>query len=299
MTNHTHKHSHVNSLSHLLWAIGINTIMVLFEITLGVLTGSLALISDAIHNFSDISAMILGYWSEKVSQKPATTSKTYGYKKIEFITAFANSIILSITLLFVFYESVLRLIHPVPVESFIMFFVALIALIGNSIAAFILAKSSQENFNMKAVWLHSLQDALLSLGVVVGAIIIYFTEWNIVDPLLSIIIVFFIVREIYKIITKTINVLLDSVPDNIAFEEVKTTLTKIKGVKSVSDLHIWQEDSHHIILSAHLLLASKNNPYVIIKTAQNILNKKYNITHTTLQMLDKKEKESLNCLHCN
>ena len=298
MNNYTHEHPQVNSLPRLLWAIGINTIMVLFEITLGVLTGSMALISDAIHNFSDISAMVLGYWSEKVSQKPVTTSKTYGYKKIEFITAFANSIILSVAILFVFYESIVRFFQPVVVESTIMFWVALVALVGNSIAALILAKSSQENFNMKAVWLHTLQDALLSLGVVIGAIIIYFTSWSIVDPILSIIIGIFITKEIYKIISHTINALLDSVPDDINFEEVKKEILKIKEVREVADLHIWQIDSYTKMLSTHIKSIDNTANQRIIESAKKMLQDKFGIEHTTLQIVACDSTLS-NCNHCN
>ena len=298
MTNHAHPHPQVNSLSRLLSAILINGGIVIFEIVLGVITGSMALVSDAVHNISDISAMILGYWSEKVSQKPATTSKTYGYKKIEFITAFANSIILSIAILFIFYESVLRLLQPVVVESTTMFWVALVALGGNSIATLILTKSSQKNFNLKAVWLHSLQDALLSLGVVVGAVIIHFTGWSIVDPILSIVIGIFITKEIYKIISHTINALLDSVPDGIDFYEVKKEILKISGVEKVEDLHIWQSDSHTKMLSAHIKSTDKITNQKIIESAKKMLHDKFDIKHTTLQVVSVEEPFA-NCNHCN
>ncbi len=295
--SHNHNHPPVNSLLRLFFAIVINSTIVVFEIILGVITGSMALISDAVHNVSDISAMILGFWSEKIAKRPANHKKTYGYKKIEFVTAFANSILLSVAIIYVFYEAVMRFFNPVEVQSQTMFYVALIALSGNTIATLILQKTADQNFNLKAVWLHSLQDALLSLGVVIASAIIYFTGWNFIDPALSIIICLFIAREIYKIITKTINALLDSVPENIDFENVKKDLLKIKEIKIVNDLHIWQTGSHNRMLSAHLQ-SEKSDTVNIIKRAQKMLNDKYKIQHSTLQILPL-DSDLTNCNHCN
>ena len=297
-SDHSHSHAPVNSLSRLLVAILINGGIVIFEIILGVITRSMALISDAIHNISDISAMILGFWSEKIAKKPGNTKKTYGYKKIEFITAFANSIILSVAIIFVFYEAVMRFLEPVEVQSKTMFFVALIALAGNSLATLVLQKTAGGNFNLKAVWLHSLQDALLSLGVVIASIIIYFTNWNFVDPLGSIIICLFIAREIYKIITHTINALLDSVPEGIDFKAVKKEILKNENVEEVADLHIWQTDSHTKMLSAHLRITSDSNTRTILEAIKKVLHDKFEIEHTTLQMVSN-DAPRLNCQHCN
>jgi len=294
---HDHSHNSPNSLKRLLAAILINGSIVIFEIVLGIITGSMALVSDAVHNLSDISAMILGFWSEKIAKKPANNQKTYGYKKIEFVSAFANSILLSVAIAFVFYEATMRFFSPVEVHGKGMFFVALIALVGNSVATLILQKTADQNFNLKAVWLHSLQDALLSLGVVIASIIIYFTDWNIVDPIISVVICIFIAREIYKIISHATNALLDSVPNDIDFEEVKTEILKIKNIEEVADLHIWQTDSHQKMLSAHLL-TTQEDAMNVISTTQKMLHDKYEIEHTTLQVLPIGEKLA-NCNHCN
>lgn len=298
MRDHNHVHPPINSLSRLLAAIFINGGIVVFEIILGLITGSMALVSDAVHNISDISAMILGFWSEKIAEKPIDSKKTYGYKKIEFITAFANSIFLSVAIIFVFYEAVIRFFHPVEVHSKGMFYVALIALIGNSIATLILRKTADENFNLKAVWLHSLQDALMSLGVVIASIIIYFTGWNFIDPLVSILICLFISGEIYKIISHAINALLDSVPDDLDFNQIKSEILKNNNIKEVADLHIWQTDSHTKMLSAHLRISSDCNALTILETVKILLHDKFDIEHTTLQIVAFDE-PYLNCKHCN
>lgn len=298
-----HSDNSTNSLSRLLSAIFINSGIVIFEIAFGVVTGSMALVSDAVHNLSDISAMILGFWSEKVAKKPATNQKTFGYKKIEFITAFANSIFLSVTIAFILYEAVTRLWSPIEVQSNTMFFVAVIALIGNSVATFILQKTADQNFNLKAVWLHSLQDALISLGVVVAAIIIYFTEWNIIDPIISIMICIFIAREIYKIISQAINALLDSVPNDIDFELVKQDILKIENVEKVTDLHIWQTGSEDRFLSTHIIIKEMagTERIKILAKIMSLLKETYHIKHPTLQMVSEQEiKEiELKCDHCN
>ena len=297
--SHSHSHAPIDSLGRLVIAIVINSGIVVFEIVFGIITGSVALISDAVHNLSDISAMILGYIAEKIARRPTNARKTYGYHKIEFIIAFANAILLAIAIGFVFFEALERLLNPVEVGSQSMFYVALVALIGNSLATLILQKVSTQNFNLKAVWLHSLQDALLSLGVLIASIIIHFTQWNFIDPLISIFIALFIAKEIYKIGRATVNALLDAVPENLDFEEIKKDLLNLENVKKVNDLHIWQSGSHKVMLSAHLRAEKDADNQDIIRKAQHMLCDTYKIEHTTLQVIPFGVKDFLHCNHCN
>ncbi len=299
--SHQHKHATPKTLSNLIFAIIINVGIVIFEITLGIISGSLALISEAFHNITDISSMILGYISEKISLKPGNSQKTYGYKKIEFITAFVNSLILLLATIYIFYEATIRLFEPIKVLSLPMFYAGIVAVIGNGIATWILAKDSKQNTNMKAVWLHSLQDALLSVGVIFGAIIIYFTGWNIVDPLISILISFFLIKSIYSLIKETLNALLDSVPQSMNYEAIKKDLLNINEIKDVKDLHIWLANSHTPILSVHIQIESSSQLENTFIKAKNILHDKYNIEHATLQIIPQKilENKELHCEHCN
>mgnify|MGYP001260922212 CR=1 FL=1 len=297
--NHDH-HEKPASLTNLIFAILINGGIVIFEMIFGLLISSMALISDAIHNLSDIAAMGFTYWAEKMSRRPATELKTYGWRKIEFVAAFVNSIILSVVIVFIFWESVQRLLSPMEVSGKTMLWVAVVAFVGNGAATLLLQKISARNFNIKSAWLHSLQDALFSLGVIVGALLITFFDWRFVDPLISMVICIFIAREIYKIIRQTVNALLDAVPADIDFNAVKRDLLSVAGVAEVNDLHIWQTGAGQKLLSAHLLSDDESpNHEQIIRAIQEILHDAYGINHTTIQLLPSSTVEMEHCNHCN
>lgn len=298
-------HNHNNheppaSLKNLLFAMVINGGIVVFEMIFGLLIQSMALISDAIHNLSDIAAMGFSYWAERISRRPANARKTYGYRKVEFIAAFVNSIVLSVVIAFVFWETLKRLTSPPEIAGQEMLWVAIVALVGNGVATLLLQKISGRNFNMKSAWLHSLQDALLSLGVIVGALLITFFGWPIIDPLISMIICIFIAREIYKIIRHTVNALIDAVPPDIDYVEVRNDLLAIPCVAEVNDLHIWQTGAEQRLLSAHLK-SDMDFPdtETMINAVQKMLITKYGINHTTIQILPASAGEMKYCNHCN
>jgi len=298
-SNHKHNHEPPASLKNLLFAMVINGGIVVFEMIFGVIIQSMALISDAVHNLSDIAAMGFSYWAEKVALRPANTFKTYGYRKIEFIAAFVNSIVLSVVIAFVFWESLLRLMAPPEIPGRAMLWVAVVAFVGNGAATLLLQKISGRNFNMKSAWLHSLQDALFSLGVIVGALLITFFGWQLVDPLISMAICIVIAREIYKIVRQTVDSLLDAVPPDIDYEEVLNDLQAIPSVLAVHDLHIWQSGGAQKLLSAHLRTAEGADNETIISATQELLLHKYGINHTTLQILPGSAGEMEYCNHCN
>lgn len=278
----------------------INGGIVAFELIFGLMIQSMALISDAVHNLSDIAAMGLSYWAEKVARRPADESKTYGYRKVEFIAAFVNCIVLSVVIAFIFWEALKRLTAPPDIPGEIMFWVAVVAFIGNGTATLLLQKISARNLNIKSAWLHSLQDALFSLGVIGGSLLIMLFGWRLIDPLISIVICLVIAREIYKIIRQTVNSLLDAVPPDIDFVAVRNDLLAIPAVEQVNDLHIWQTCSALKLLSAHLLITeSASDSETIIRTAQDMLLKKYGINHATLQILPSSVGEMQHCRHCN
>ena len=298
--NHNHNHEQPASLTNLIFAIVINGGIVVFEMVFGLMIQSMALISDAVHNLSDIAAMIFSYWAEKVSRRPANAMKTYGYRKIEFIAAFVNSIVLAVVIVFVFWESVQRLMSPAAVPGKTMLWVAVVAFVGNGAATLLLQKISARNFNMKSAWLHSLQDALFSLGVIVGALLIMFFGWRFVDPLISMVICIVIAREIYKIVRQAVNSLLDAVPPGIDFIQVKNDLLAIPAVAEVNDLHIWETGAEQKLLSAHLKSGEDSPDHeAIIRAVQEMLLQKYGINHTTLQILPFSAGEMEHCNHCN
>jgi cobalt-zinc-cadmium efflux system protein len=297
--NDHHDHDPPASLKNLLFAMVINGGIVVFEMIFGLIIQSMALISDAVHNLSDIAAMGFSYWAERVARRPANTFKTYGYRKIEFVAAFVNSIVLSVVIAFVFWESLQRLAAPPEIPGREMLWVAVVAFVGNGAATLLLQKISARNFNMKSAWLHSLQDALFSLGVIVGALLIMLFGWRLVDPLISMAICLVIAREIYKIVRQTVDSLLDAVPPEIDYLSVLDDLRAIPAVADVRDLHIWRTGGAQKLLSAHLRTRARADNETIIRAAQEMLLQKYGINHTTLQLLPETAEDLEHCNHCN
>jgi len=297
---HKHNHERPAALKNLVFAIIINGGIMAFEMIFGFLIQSMALISDAVHNLSDIAAMIFSYWAEKVSRRPANERKTYGYHKIEFIAAFVNSIVLSVAIAFILWEAVGRLTAPPEIPGKEMLGVAVIAFIGNGAATFFLQRISARNVNMKSAWLHSLQDALFSLGVIAGAFLIMLCGWSIIDPLISIFISIFIAREIYKIVRQAVNSLLDAVPPGIDYDAVRKDLLAIAAVTDVKDLHIWQIGTDKTLLSAHMRIKEElSDAETVIRATQAMLLAAYGINHTTFQILPDSAGEMEHCNHCN
>jgi len=289
--------------TRLLWSIIINIIITIFEIVIGLVSGSLALISDAVHNFTDVGSLTLSWWGEKISSKAPTTNKTFGFKRVEVLIAFINSLVLLAVVVLIAKEAIIRLAHPEQISGGLVAITATIALLGNGLATLILKKHSHDNLNMKSAWLHSFQDAIFSLGVIVGAILIYFFHWNIIDPIISILLSIFIAREAYKIIKNAINILMESVPNDLDMEVIRNFLQKTPGVESIHDLHIWQTDSNSRFLSVHIVTKNLNNTKraKLLNLLQKNIEKEFRISHTTIQMLyiDQENPLPLNCNHCN
>ena len=297
-------HNHATTSKNLIWSIAINAIIVIAEIIFGILARSMALISEALHNFTDIGSMTLSLWGEKLADKPQTEKKTYGYKRAEVLIAFVNRGVLLGVSGWVLVESVIRIFHPESVAGFTMLIVAVVSLVGNSIATYLLQVGADKNLNLKSAWLHSMQDALFSLGVVIAAIVIYYIGWNWVDPVVSIAVSIFLLKEVYEILSESVNMLLDSVPEDLDFDEVKETLKKFDGVININDLHIWQTGSRDRFLSAHMIIGEKMPETERVKILAKVMvlfKEKYDIRHPTLQMVSAREiKEiGLECEHCN
>lgn len=301
----SHSHNHLQTVSKntnlgkLIWSICINVFIVIFELTYGLVIGSLALISDAFHNLTDIASMVLSYAGEKISARSVNDKKTYGYKKIEAIVAFVNSMILLAVIIFILVEAIKHLFHPSEINGLSMLIVAGVAFVGNSVATAIL-QTKGKNLNMKSAWLHSLQDALFSLAVIVAAILIYYFHWNIIDPIISIVISLFLIKETYSITKESINILMDSVPRDIDFTKVRRGLLQVKNVAEVKDLHIWQANSQTTLLSAHIIVKDDASEVEVLRNAIKMLSDKFAISHSTLQIISVTDAQSLTaCEHCN
>jgi len=289
-----------STVKNLAIAISINIVIVVFETAFGILIGSLALITDALHNLFDVASMVLSVLGEKIASRQCDFKKTYGYKRAEIIIAFVNGSTLLAVVLFILIKSFQRLFHPGTIKAPYMIAAAATALLGNGLATYVLERDARRNLNLKSAWLHSLHDALFSLGVVIGAVMIHFSGLYIIDPVISIGLALFIIYEAYKLIIEAVNILMDSVPGDIDFDMVRDDLLQLEGVREVNDLHIWQTGAGNRLLTVHLKIddLAEAKRIELVHKIQKLAIDKYRIHHTTIQTAPVHVVDQY-CRHCN
>lgn len=262
----------------------LNVLITVVEIIGGLISGSLALLSDAFHNMGDSFSIILGYFAQQIGGRPETRKSTYGYRRAEILSALTNSLLLVIIAIFLIGEAIQRLSHPQHINGTIMMIVAVVGLVANFLSAALLHSGSHDNLNVKATYLHVLSDALSSVAVIIGGIILIFVNVPWLDPLLTIAVAIYIAYESLPIINQTIRILMQSSPD-LDYEAIAKDLTSIDGIDAVHHVHAWMIDEHHIIFSAHLNCEDKPLSQIeqIYSQVEKVLREKYGICHITLQ----------------
>jgi cobalt-zinc-cadmium efflux system protein len=279
-----HHHHHHGSGKILQWSSLATILFVVLEVYFGIRAGSLALISDAGHNFTDALALVLAAIGVYLQSKPADEVKTFGYHRAGVLAAFVNAITLVVMAGFIFWEAWKRVSHPEPVQEWTMLGVACAGLLLNLSVMFGLRGDKDHDLNVRAAFVHMLGDALSSVAIVVGALLIHFTGWRQIDPILSVIIGALIVYSAWDIILESLNVLLEGLPRGIHLNHVVEALQKVDGVVDVHDLHIWSLGSHAHALSCHVLIddmppsASES----ILRQMNDVLCG-FKIHHTTIQ----------------
>lgn len=262
----------------------LNVLITVVEIIGGLLSGSLALLSDAFHNMGDSFSIILGYFAQQLGGRSENQKNTYGYRRAEILSALTNSFILLIIAVFLIGEAIQRLGHPQHINGRIMMVVAIVGLIANFASAALLHAGSHDSLNVKATYLHVLSDALSSVAVIIGGIILTFVNVPWLDPVLTIAVAIYIAYEALPIINQTIKILMQSAP-NLDYDAIADDLKQVKGVDDVHHVHAWMIDEHHIIFSAHLNCDDLKLSQVekIYRQVEKILRDKYGICHITLQ----------------
>ena len=270
----------------LIVVIALNFIITIAEVIGGLLSNSLALISDSLHNLSDAAAILLSYIAIKMSRKAHTLKRTFGYRRIQIIVALFNASVIILVSLFLFKEAYIRFTNPSPVLGGIMLVVALIGLIANAVSVFLLKDGTKENINIKSAYLHLLVDTLSSVAVLIGGVIIYFYKIYWIDPLLTAIIGIYVIKEGYSIIKEAYNILMQSTPANINLIEIKSNLEGIKEVSNLHHVHVWQLDEKNIFFEGHIDLVENftvKEIEIIQKKIKDLLYQKYDINHVTIQ----------------
>jgi cobalt-zinc-cadmium efflux system protein len=280
-----HSHHHGGTGSVLQWSLLATVIFAVVEVGAGLKAHSLALLSDAGHNFTDAGALLLAWVGFFLQNKPADESRTYGYHRAGVLSAFFNALTLLGLSAWILYESVQRLQHPEPVEEGIMLWVAGLGLVLNLAIMLSLRSASRHDINVRSAFVHMLGDALGSVAIIAGAIAIHYTGWMRLDPLLSIVMAVLIVWTAWGIIRESLNILLEGLPPGIVLPDVTSAMRAIPGVLDVHDLHIWSLGSSTHALSCHVLIEDvpPSASDAILRGLNHILAERFHISHTTVQ----------------
>ncbi|MDF1646205.1 MAG: cation diffusion facilitator family transporter [Legionellaceae bacterium] len=250
----------------------------------GVLTGSLALISDAAHMLTDVTALLIAFVAIKLSKKPADDYRTFGYHRFEILAAALNTILLLIVAIYILYEAYLRINQPPDIQSMGMLLIASVGLLVNIISMWLLNPGKNHNLNLKGAYLEVWSDALGSVGVIISALMIQFLGWHWVDSLIAILIGLWILPRTWALLKASMNILLEGVPDGIELKQLKNLVCALEGVQDIHELHVWAISSHKISLTAHIVIDKKISHEALILAVNSLLKSEYNIAHTTLQV---------------
>lgn len=285
MGGHHHHHHGDGTGKILSWSLLVTLTFVVLETVAGFRSGSLALLSDAGHNFTDALALLLAAFGHFLQSKPPDSVKTFGYQRAGVLAAFINALTLVLLSCFILWESWQRLWHPEPIQEMLMVSVAALGFIVNMAIVWGLHERQKGDLNLRAAFVHMLGDAISSLAIVAGGLIIRFTARAWVDPILSALIALMIVWTAWDIIKESLNVLLEGLPEGLHLDTVAVAMRGVTGVIDVHDLHIWTLGSHAHALSCHVLIEdmppSESN--AILCAINGVLHREFHIHHTTIQ----------------
>jgi len=295
--SHTHSHSHAGHHHHHVSAgdvansafiagIVLNGAYVVVQTVAGFATHSMALLSDAGHNLSDVASLALSLMAFRLARVKPTQSFTYGYKKTTILAALTNAVVLFITIGMLGYESINRLMHPQPVQGGVVAIVAGIGIAINLASAFLFFRTKEHDLNTKGAYLHLLTDALVSLGVVVAGVVIRFTNWYWLDGAVSIIVLIVILVGTWSLLTNSLRLSLDAVPADVEMDAIEKVILKINGVESIHHMHIWAMSTTENALTTHLVLNDKlsfdEKMQLVHKIKHELLHN--NIHHATIEL---------------
>lgn len=265
--------------------MGITASFFVIELVGGVLTNSLALQTDAFHMLTDVSALAYALVAAWLAQRPITPRRTYGYYRVEILSAFLNGIFLWAVVIFIIYEAIQRIQQPTGVQSLNMLIIAVLGLAANGSVAVTLSSSRNESLNIKGAFLHVLADALGSVGAVSAGLIMLFTGWYQADPIASIMIGLLVFYSSGRLVRDSVNVLLEGVPAHIDLAVLQRRILEVKGVRNVHDLHVWSiADTRMCCMSGHMVTEQGVDSKELLTRLIRMLREEFGIDHTTIQL---------------
>jgi cobalt-zinc-cadmium efflux system protein len=281
---HGHDHGHAASERRMWVVFGLTASFLVVEVAGGILTHSLALLSDAAHMFTDVMALAIAIAAMRLSRLPADRKRTFGYHRFEILAAALNATLLFFVALYILYEAYQRWIVPPSVESLGMLAVAIVGLAVNLFGMRLLSGDADSSLNVKGAYLEVWADAIGSIGVIIGALIVYSTGWTRADPIVAVLIALWVLPRTWTLFKQSVNVLLEGVPEGVDLALIDRGLRNVTGVRDVHELHIWAVGSGKTSLTAHLIVDdAQADIHRVISQANERLRLDFGITHTTLQ----------------
>ena len=286
-TKHNHTHNHPDLTGRkLVISILLNVVITIAQVIGGLLSGSLSLLSDALHNFSDVLSLIISYIATVLSKKKASTNKTFGYKRAEIIAAFVNALSLIIVAIILIKESVERFLNPQEIDSSLVIWLSIVAILGNGFSVLLLKKEASSNMNMKSAYLHLLTDMMASVAVLVSGLLMLLFKWYWVDPLLTFAIALYLIFMGYDLLKDATRVLMLFTPNSIAVDQIVNSINKIETIKNMHHVHIWQLNEDEVHLEAHIDFIEdiKLSQFdAILEEIEEELFHNYGINHVNIQ----------------
>lgn len=285
---HNHKHHHHNDLRgrNLIISIFLNIAITVAQVVGGLISGSLSLLSDALHNFSDVLSLIISYIANKLTKKKASIKKTFGYKRAEILAAFINATTLIVIAVLLIVEAIERFQNPQAIESNLVIWLSLIAILGNGFSVLLLKKDSEANMNMKSAYLHLITDMMASVAVLIGGLLMKYFQMFWVDSFLTFLIALYLVWMGYDLLKNSIKVLMLFTPDSIPIQKIVDEINMFEAIKNVHHVHVWQLNEEEIHLEAHI---DFNNDItlsefdIILHEIEDLVFNKYDINHVNIQ----------------
>ncbi len=283
--HHHHHHKEIQG-KNLLISILLNILITVSQVIGGFISGSLSLLSDALHNLSDVISLIISYAANKLSRKQASTNKTFGYKRAEIIAAFVNSASLIIVAAFLIKEAVERFLEPQIIGTRIVILLSLLGILANGFSVLLLRSYSATNMNMRSAYLHLFTDMMASVAVLLGGVLMYFFQLYWIDPLLTVLIAIYLVYMGFDLLRSSTRVLMLFTPDSIRVQEIVASISTIEPIKNVHHVHIWQLNEDEVHLEAHIdfsrdILISEFD--VILNQIEEKVFHEFGINHVNIQ----------------
>lgn len=285
--SHDHHHTH-NDLKgrNLLISIILNILITVSQAIGGIVSGSLSLLSDALHNFSDVISLVVSYIADKYSKKDASVKRTFGYKRAEIIAAFVNAASLIIVAVYLVYEAIIRFLNPQEIESGIVIWLAFLGIVANGFSVLLLRKDSKDNMNIRSAYLHLFTDMTASVAVLIGGLLMKFYGWFWVDSVLTVLIAAYLLFMGYDLLKSSFKVLMLFTPEDLDLTNVSETLALIPEIKNAHHLHVWQLNEKETHLEAHVEFHNNitiSEFDVIIEKIEEVLYHDFGINHVNIQ----------------